>query len=360
MQFSTRAALCFRTDPAALLCTAALMATLTAPACAKENATLTRIDAATVTLDRADTAPVTVWVSADTVLDAGDRRFAAASGKGTLTLPIPASERRYVILEGADGARTVVAERMLPLQQGSNFRDVGGYVTRDGHTVKWDKAFRSGAMPLLTDTDYALLGQLGIGNVVDLRGIEEREIAPDLLDDRLGALFIANDYSLKPLMAKMAQGNGENLYAGMETMLAPQFRSLFRRLMADEGAVVYHCSAGQDRTGMATALLYDVLGVDRDTILKDYHLSTRLRRPQFEMPHLDPKDYPGNPIVKYYAARADGQPIKAEPLYTPGGASHLAQFFTYLDQNYGGSEGYLRTLGFTDADFARLRKVMLD
>lgn len=341
--------------------TALTVLALAAPASARELATLTRIDAATVELNREDTAPVAVWISADTVLDKGDQRFAAASKDGKITLPIAAADRRYVILEGKSGkARTVVAERVLPLEQGSNFRDVGGYVTKDGHTVKWDKAFRSGAMPLLTDTDYALLSQLGIGNVVDLRSIEEREVAPDQLDDKVGALFIANDYSLKPLMSKMGQGGGENMYAGMEKMLAPQFRSLFRRLIANEGAVVYHCSAGQDRTGMATALIYDVLGVDRETIVKDYHLSTDLRRPQFEMPKVDPKDYPNNPILKYYVAAEDGKPRKAEPLYTPSGQSHLVQFFAYLDKQYGGSEAYLRTLGFTDADFAKLRKTMLD
>ncbi|GAB7555497.1 hypothetical protein NRB_50170 [Novosphingobium sp. 11B] len=160
--------------------TALIVLALAAPASARELATLTRIDAATAELNREDTAPVAVWISADTVLDKGDQRFATASKDGKITLPIAATDRRYVILEGKSGqARTVVAERALPLEQGSNFRDVGGYVTKDGHTVKWDKAFRSGAMPLLTDADYALLDQLGIGNVIDLRSIEEREVAPD-------------------------------------------------------------------------------------------------------------------------------------------------------------------------------------
>ncbi|MBO9516897.1 MAG: tyrosine-protein phosphatase [Porphyrobacter sp.] len=340
----------------------ALIAALTAsPAMARELATLTRLDDRTVELARTDSTPVTVWISTDPVLDKSDQRFAAASKAVALKLPIPASERRYVILEGKDGKTTVVAERVLPLQQGSNFRDIGGYVTRDGRTVKWDKAFRSGAMPLLTEADYALLDQVHLGAVVDLRAIEEREVAPDMLDDRTGALFLANDYSLKPLFAKMAKSGGENLYEGMEIMLVPQFRALFNRLLANEGAVVYHCSAGQDRTGIATALIYDVLGVDRETILKDYHRSTELRRPQWEMPKVDPADYPGNPILKYYAARADGQPPKAEPLYTPSGASHLAQFFTYIDKQYGGTEGYLKQkIGLTDADIAKLREAMLD
>ncbi|AXB79516.1 tyrosine-protein phosphatase [Novosphingobium sp. P6W] len=331
------------------------------PASARELAVLTRIDDKTVELTREDTAPVTVWISADTQLDKGDTRFAAASKDGKLTLPIPVTERRYVILEGKGAHRTVVAERVLPLQQGSNFRDIGGYVTKSGKTVKWDKAFRSGAMPLLTEADYKLLGQLGIGNIVDLRSLEEREVAPDLLDDRTGALFIANDYSMKPLMAQYGKGDGENVYKGMEKMLVPQFRSIFRRLIANEGAVVYHCSAGQDRTGMATGLLYDVLGVDRDTIVKDYHLSTALRRTEWEMPKVDPKDYPNNFIVQYYFKDGKDKPHKAEPLFTPTGASHLVQFFAYIDQQYGGSEGYLKqALGFTDQDIAKLRATMLD
>ncbi|MCJ2179434.1 tyrosine-protein phosphatase [Novosphingobium album (ex Hu et al. 2023)] len=329
------------------------------PAFAREMAAVTRLDSRTVELDRGDTAPVSVWISADTQIDEGDQRVAATAKDRKLKLDIPADERRYVILLGENGHTTVVAERVLPLQQGSNFRDVGGYVTRDGKTVRWDKAFRSGAMPLLTDADYALIGQLHIDSVVDLRSIEEREVAPDLVDDHTGAMFIANDYSLKPLMARFGKGNGENMYSGMEKMLVPQFRSLFRRLLADEGAVIYHCSAGQDRTGIATGLLYDVLGVDRETILKDYHLSTELRRPQWEMPQVDPKDYPNNPLVQMYMANKD-KPMKAEPLYSPSGASFLAQFFTYLDQTYGGSEGYLKqALGMSDADLAKLRGVML-
>ncbi|HUD29925.1 MAG TPA: tyrosine-protein phosphatase [Novosphingobium sp.] len=345
-----------------MIALAALTVALAAsPASARELATLTRIDAQTVELSREDTAPVAVWISADTVLDKGDQRFAASSKDAKLTLAIPASERRYVILAGKGGKHIVVAERVVAVQQGSNFRDVGGYVTKSGKTVKWDKAFRSGAMPLLTDADYALLGQLGIGNVVDLRSLEEREVAPDQLDDRTGALFLANDYSMKPLLANFGKGNGENTYQGMEKMLAPQYRAMFKRLIADEGAVLYHCSAGQDRTGIATALLYDVLGVDRETIVKDYHLSTSLRRPEYEMPKVDPKDYPDNFIVQYYFQRSEEQRKQPEPLFTKSGASHIVQFFTYIDSEYGGSEGYLKKqLGLTDADIAKLRANMLE
>lgn len=337
-----------------------------APANAREIATLTRIDAGNVALDRGTFTPTGIWISQDGTIDASDHKVDAATIKaagkdGRITLAMPASERRYVLMKDAKGKVVTVTERVLPIEQGSNFRDIGGYVTRDGHSVRWGKAFRSGAMPLFTEADYALVGKLGIGSVVDLRSLEEREVAPDQIDDRTGALFIANDYLIAPLMANFGKGSGENVYRGMEKMLAPQLRSLYRRIEANEGAVVYHCSAGQDRTGMATALLYDVLGVDRDTILKDYHMSTALRRPQYEMPKVNPADHPNNPLLKYYFSGDEKKRTTAEPLYTPSGASHLAQFFTYIDNEYGGSEGYMKkALGLTDADIVKLRATMLD
>lgn len=347
------------------ICLALAALSSAAPAIARETPSLVRIDAQSVLLDRGDIVPASIWISKDDRIDADDKPADAAivkaAAKGEkVALPIAASERRYVLLKDKAGKVAVAGERALPIEQGSNFRDIGGYVTKDGRTVRWGKAFRSGAMPLFTPADYALVEQLGIGSVVDLRSLEEREVAPDEIDDRTGALFIANDYSLKPLMANFGKGNGENVYKGMETMLVPQFRSLYRRIEADEGAVVYHCSAGQDRTGMATAILYDVLGVDRDVILKDYHMSTALRRPQYEMPKVNPADYPNNPILKYYFSADEKKRSTAEPLYTASGASHLAQFFTYIDSQYGGSEGYMKkALGLTDDDIAKLRTVML-
>lgn len=343
---------------------AALGVLFAAGAQARELGVVTRLDGNRIEFAREDTAPVSIWISTDTALDGGDRLVAKGSKARRLTVDIPAGRREFLILQGADGATRAVAERALPLEQGSNFRDIGGYVTREGKVIRWGRVLRSGALPLLTDADKALVDQLRIGTVVDLRSIEEREINPDTIDDRSGALFVSNDYSMKALMAPMAVRGGENIYEGMEVLLAPQYRSLYRRIMAEgtdeKAAVLYHCSAGQDRTGVATALLYDVLGVDRDTILKDYHLSTDLRRPFWEMPKVNPADYPGNPIVAHYAKAYGDKDAKAEPLYTASGASHLAQFFAYLDKTYGGSEGYMKqVLGFSDADIVRLRSVML-
>ncbi len=343
------------------LSVAMLAVVLAFPVGAAEPLRIERQNMHNTSIVRDDDAPATFWLSKDSKLDESDTVVARDSKARRVTVRMPVAERSYVIMQRADGSTATVAERVLPLEQGSNFRDLGGYGTRDGKSVRWGKVFRSGAMPMLTEADYALLGQLGIGTVVDFRTLEEREIAPDLLDDRTGALFISNDYSIKPLLAKFGSGNRENIYEGMEERIAPQLRSLFKRLLADDGAIVFHCSAGQDRTGIATALIYDVLGVDRATIVKDYHLSTQFRRLQFEMPPLEATDHPDNPIVQYYrASQAKGE-TRAEPLYTPSGQSHLAQFFLYLDARYGGSAEYLtQKLGFSETQLAKIRTDLLE
>ena len=340
------------------------LALTSSAAIALDNAVVTRKDAQTLVISWQDSDPVSVFVatSPDAAPEAATSVARDQRG-GSLTVPAAGPERRYFILrDGGDGSLLRLAERVLPLEQGSNFRDVGGYVGADGKRVKWGRIYRSGAMPLLTETDYAKLGGLGLGSIIDLRSTDERLIAPDQLDDRTGALFLSNDYSLRTLLDRMKGGDGENSYRGMGKMLAPQYRAIFRRLLADEGAVMYHCSAGQDRTGIATALVLTALGVDRQTILADYHLSTALRRPQFEMPPLDPADWPGNPAVPMYAAiqKAPGGP-KAQPLYSPKGVSHLVQFFEVIDSEYGGVEGYLqKELGIGAPEIARLRVLNLE
>lgn len=334
------------------------------PAAAIDRAAVTRIDAGHVAVEWSDADPVTVLAAADPSASPETAEIIAkADRSGRIVVVSPASQRRYFVLrDGGDGSVRRVAERELPLQQGSNFRDVGGYIGADGKQVAWGRIFRSGAMPLLTEADYGLLSTLKIATIVDLRSTDERMIAPTMLDDRTGAMFLSNDYSLKPLMAELAKNGGAYMYAGLGDMLKPQLKAVFRSLIKAEGPVMYHCSAGQDRTGITTALVLSALGVDRKTILEDYHLSTALRRPQFEMPPLDPADWPGNPIVPYYVASAKkpGGP-KAEPLYAPTGVSHLVQLFEVIERDYGSVESYLdRELGVGKPEIARLRTLYLN
>lgn len=328
-----------------------------------ENATVVRVDEGHVQVSWTDADPVTIYVVDRPGAPAkATKAVVVADLDGEALVESPRGQRRYIALrDGGDGSFFFTAEREVPLERGSNFRDIGGYLGADGKHVIWGRIYRSGAVPMLTENDYGLLGGLGLTTIVDLRSLEERSIAPDQLDDRTGALFLSNDYSIAPMLASMRPEPGRVMYADTEKTLVPQFRALFRRLLADDGATMYHCSAGQDRTGIATALILSALGVDRDTIVADYHLSTALRRPQNEMPKLDPAKYPGNPMAALYAAsQARPEGMKSDPLYTPDGKSHLAMFLDYLDQKYGGVEGYLNSqLGIGPADIRKLRQLYL-
>ena len=88
--------------------------------------------------------------------------------------------RPYFLLE-LDGHRHIIAERTLPLTGESNFRDVGGYRTADGHTVRWGRVYRAGSLAELTEADVAYLGRLGLRLSCDLRSPAEMENHPDRL-----------------------------------------------------------------------------------------------------------------------------------------------------------------------------------
>jgi protein-tyrosine phosphatase len=337
-------------------------AALAVPARATDNIEVTRIDDQTVSVRWQDNDPVDIFLSATPTAKVSGTPLSAKDRSGEAKIKSAVEQRLYVVIrDRGDQSLSVAAERLLPLQQGSNFRDLGGYTGAGGEKIRWGRIYRSGALPLLSDQDNRLLGSLGIGTIVDLRSLEEREVAPTQLDDSTGALFVSNDYSIKPMFRNWAAMPQGNMYADFGTRFAPQYRSIFRRLLADDGAVLYHCSAGQDRTGVASALILSALGVDRKVILADYHKSTEWRRPQWELPALNPAEHPDNPIVQYYAAAAKKPGgAKADPLYTKDGQSHLAQFFAFIDTEYGGVEPFLqKELGIGPADIASLRKLYL-
>ena len=186
-------------------------------------------------------------------------------------------------------------DRLLPLEGGSNFRDMGGYTTEDGYQVKRGLLFRSGAMVSLTQNDMDYLSQFSFETIVDLRSQEELELFPNHWADKAAIGYTNVEYSMMEMMggslsqlADDEMGAMEMLsqmgpmYRSMPQTIKPQLNLLFQHLLAEEIPLVVNCSAGQDRTGIASALILTALGVPRSTIIDDYLLSTRLRRPEFE------------------------------------------------------------------------------
>ena len=194
--------------------------------------------------------------------------------------------RNYVSVAPVGGGSAVVAaERLVRLQRGRNFRDLGGYRTDGGGRVRWGLVFRSASLHRLTVADLATLDRLGLRVVFDLRGEEERDRGPSVLPDgvRCEVLPIggtaAKTKELTDLVLEGRLGDVPpdflvRIYDAMVDVAAATFGRLMTRLADPDGLpALFHCHAGKDRTGIGAALLLSVLGVDEQTVLDDFELS---------------------------------------------------------------------------------------
>jgi protein-tyrosine phosphatase len=162
--------------------------------------------------------------------------------------------------------------RRIALPGTLNLRDLGGYPTSDGGTVRWRTLLRSDALHRLDDTGRAALVGFGLRTVIDLRTDEEASCAPSALDGTGARVFHV------PLFRAEAIGT-----------LPPELAAVYRHMIDDRGAAIaeavgrlsvggalpglIHCSAGKDRTGLVAALVLEVIGVPDEIIAVDYAMS---------------------------------------------------------------------------------------
>lgn len=176
-----------------------------------------------------------------------------------------------------------------------NFRDLGGYKSVDGYTVKDGKIFRSPCLTGLSDESKRALDELGIEYVLDFRSTAEAEGAPDYIPR--GATYLH-------LPAARTKGklavNPDDVAKMIPRWVGPKlaifafrarFKHLYRKfpfkntayrkmfeLMNRGSTFLVHCSAGKDRTGVACMLILLALGVPYDVCEQDYMLSNQLRK----------------------------------------------------------------------------------
>jgi len=239
-------------------------------------------------------------------------------------------------------------ERLLPLEGGNNFRDMGGYPAHGDKKVKRGQIFRSGVMTCLTPADEEVLSRLNITTVVDFRSREELDLFPNHWAKNRGLNFINHDYSLKEISSRMFDESGERvgvhiLYQNFPIILKPQLTLLFRQLLDGNAPLVFNCSAGQDRTGIAAALILRTLGVPDEIILEDYHLSTRFRRPEIETAGVDFTSHAGNNAFADMMLRYGEGSKTPKPLFTSDKVPYLNFAFAQMEKNYGTVDAYLST-----------------
>jgi protein-tyrosine phosphatase len=197
--------------------------------------------------------------------------------------------RAGVVLAGA-GAPRFVAERHVAFERILNCRDLGGYAAVDGRSVRWGHLFRSADLSAASPRDVEALAALGLGLVCDFRTAEEARAKPDRLPARhcayqnfplhQSAMSSEDAAAIRSgSMAWFESGGMTRIYLGWIGTCAPVWAGLLARLaQEDNEAVLFHCMAGKDRTGVFAALLLALLGVADEDILADHQLSNRAIR----------------------------------------------------------------------------------
>lgn len=227
-----------------------------------------------------------------------------------------------------------------------NLRDLGGHPAAGGRTVKWGLVFRSDDLNDLSDRDVGVLEKLGIRTYVDFRTGHEAESWPDRIPEGVGvgvnipvdAGRVMGRFREDGLTLRKTMGIMISVYRDLVNEHQAAFRQFFALLHnPDNLPLLFHCTAGKDRTGFAAAMFLTALGADRETVMADY-LQSRIF------------------LQKRYAAGADYPEVLA-PLYSVE-PEFLQAAFEVIDRKYDGPEAFLsRQLG---VDEARLREIYLE
>ena len=260
------------------------------------------------------------------------------------------------------GGRQVVTERLLPLRGALNVRDLGGLPAGEGMRTRWGLLYRAGHLADLTAPDIAYLESLGLKTVVDFRSDFEIDKHPNTylrrlpLDHRRVPIGDKAGNVQEALKRQIRNADPESfdsrawvadLNRQFVDTLAHQYAPFLQLLKnADRLPLLYHCTAGKDRTGFATAIVLDALGVDRALILDDFLMSNFYR-------------YAKNVRNLKRAALVGIDQRIAQPLVEVD-RSYLESAFAEIDRKYGDTPTFLaEVLDFGPADLTALKARLL-
>jgi protein-tyrosine phosphatase len=261
------------------------------------------------------------------------------------------------------------ANSALPVEGVYNLREIGGYLAAGGRITRTGVLYRSDGLHGLTSRGRQAFAELGLRQVIDLRSAEELAKNPNVIDGlglEVQLSTLAESHSLNRLTDKhecltaspqswlplfdsagtsaqaMSDTGLEGIYRQLVNEAGRRFAQVVRLLASGPAPVLVHCTAGKDRTGVVVAITLDAVGVERAAIVADYAASeANLSGTWFE-----------NTM-----ARFDGLELLAAeltPAWLASPPALITALLDQLDQEYGGSAGYLRANGLTEAELAAL------
>lgn len=253
------------------------------------------------------------------------------------------------------------------LTGGCNLRDLGGHETAGGREVRKGVLYRSGVLAYLTPSDHCCLARSQIRTIVDLRRPDEIAEEPTewALPVRRFAYLLDNERDaaqrsapwLQSATPKEARAWMIDSYRTMHEWLALPLRAIFDAILDEEMAVLFHCSAGKDRTGFCAAVVLGLLGVAEATILEEYAFTDKA---------INLLDF----AARHRAARlglaatrevTEGSGAGMMAVLTRADPDYLRAGLAAVTARYGTIEGYVRqAVGLTGGQIDTVRHQLLE
>jgi protein-tyrosine phosphatase len=258
------------------------------------------------------------------------------------------------------------AHRLLNFEGIANFRDLGGYANEQGQQVKWGVLYRSGTFAHSSRADLQGLQQLQLATLIDFRSGGEKEEEPNQLPQpasftvvEIPTLDEGNKALVGEVMERVESGDFDGfdpdqfmLTANRQfaTEFTPQFRQFIHTVLDAGGKpVAWHCSAGKDRTGFASAILLRVLGVPQETVMRDYMESKQHALEARKNQLLLLRVFKGEEAADKLAIMMGVE------------EAWLRAAFEEIDARWGSFDNYVSEgLQLTDRDIAKLRNQLLE
>lgn len=249
-----------------------------------------------------------------------------------------------------------------------NFRDLGGVKNKNGVSVKEKMIFRSGFIDSFDANEIDIVKSLNLNEVIDLRTREEIDLIgagnyPEFIHYQ-NIIFNTGNIT-KALIPIFEKGEFHRLdadildkiYFDLITNFKNEMYQVYSIILNAKKAVMFHCSHGKDRTGIISALLLDLLEVDREHIYEDYILSNKFRKKENEYQIQKIKDN----FSKQFKRDVTDEEFKPVEALFYCHRKTLENIFGIIDESYKGIENYFENeLSFSKEEIQKLKQKYLN
>jgi len=260
--------------------------------------------------------------------------------------------------------------RYIDLQGTFNFRDIGGYRTKDNRMVKYNRIYRSDELSKLTPEDVKKAAQIGIKVIIDYRNEKERKNNEDVsipgtrvvyLDPGADLAALASSeygekldiYDMSKMTASLAKFmmTEQNREFVRSEKCQSAYKKMFQIILEESNlATVQHCRGGKDRTGYGIALILLTLGVSREDVIEDYLLTNYYKKEKNE-----------KSLRALMEKTQNADLVQAVRYFKEADESFLVTALDLIDNEYGGGVNYVqKILGITEGEIQKLKDLYLE